>query len=560
MGNISIAYIGKDKSYQENLKKALIKVIGSNFILTIYDNNSFDPHLLFREISQSNIEVIYIDFNFNLNKCIKLAKYLRRDNKAKLLSTVSLHDYLASTEEILQAEYSGIRLLHIKSGEISDVVYDALIMLENYNFNELPYKIAKLDDSAYFTQSLRLAKINSSLFQVESSSPLVENEIIEIVNAPFKMFNEATYFQVTKIRDFDLYYDSRFSIDLVPLFAPWEIEEIYLEDSPVPSDLKEEPAGAFDILKRNKKVLNRWISTQENKKHIIKKTKIIVYDSSLHILETTSKDLSSYPFSITIHTRPNSEFLQIKRKMPHLVVYVLNQSPDKNEDQEKDQLENDEACEQSVDVLKDFEDQETQVILDMIRFIKTIENYNPIIIIFHTKEKSSFYKEKMQYDKVISYKENPNMEIIEKFASKLDNTILSVKGDHIFFSSSSPQEASIKIKRDMIIKGINESEVYFTTPHQLPLYTLVKFYYPLKFLVTLIPNNKSSDPQLGNCYKGLIHFIEEDQKKELRHFVNEVFFREKEAKKKEEIEQFKIQNKKEALKRELQNDQDTTED
>ena len=61
MGNISIAYIGKDKSYQENLKKALIKVIGSNFILTIYDNNSFDPHLLFREISQSNIEVIYID-------------------------------------------------------------------------------------------------------------------------------------------------------------------------------------------------------------------------------------------------------------------------------------------------------------------------------------------------------------------------------------------------------------------------------------------------------------------------------------------------------------------
>ena len=108
--------------------------------------------------------------------------------------------------------------------------------------------------------------------------------------------------------------------------------------------------------------------------------------------------------------------------------------------------------------------------------------------------------------------------------------------------------------REVELKGINESEVYFLCDQEL---ALVNYYIenPFKMVVSLVPQDGKNAQKQNKMllYKGLIHSIGENEKKKLRQFVNEIYTAAKIEQRKAEEEAFKAMNRD----KEQSQDQDT---
>jgi hypothetical protein len=98
---------------------------------------------------------------------------------------------------------------------------------------------------------------------------------------------------------------------------------------------------------------------------------------------------------------------------------------------------------------------------------------------------------------------------------------------------------------------ISESDLVFTTDLPVAAGMNLRFTTPVPFFIHVLPSKEQSKTP---TYYGLIHSIGEVQKKELRRFINGLFFRDHDAQQASEVEEFqklneaKLQEKLEALK------------
>ena len=167
----------------------------------------------------------------------------------------------------------------------------------------------------------------------------------------------------------------------------------------------------------------------------------------------------------------------------------------------------------------------------------------PFVVIFNCKLNSSQMRETFQYSNIISSEGDLSIEILlrmaEVFDKKLEKSLPKQKGEERVFIKKNEKASFAELLLPIKILKISETDMIIQCNQELPLGKSIRVRKPVDMFINIQPTKAQGKiPE----YYGLIHAIGEEDKKELRRFVNSVFFRDHDAQLLAEKQEFKNLN------------------
>ncbi len=526
---IKIVYIGDDLGYwkkiQNDYKNSLS---GGGFEYIRHEvENEWDPKTVFCEILDIKPNILYIDFALNPDLCLELSKYIRKDSTTKRFSTTALHQYNDFEKYLPKALMAGLRVNHIKSGEIMDVAYDGMCLFNVDKTAPPEFATAETQIITTVYQDLRVSYVDNNQFHIETKSPLTEGSILELNDHFLEEVMEHKNVEVTNQSDRNLYYDLRYSYDLKFEFAEQYNSERYAQvtDPAMLEKLKEQDAEKrLEKVQGVKKKIAHWLAKRVGEMSPPKKAKIMVIDRTLSFLRDVNIKLEKLDYTLILQSMLQGEREQLKRFMSHVVIYNFEKPLGGEQDDE------------FINGLTNLR--------AIIKTIEGIENYNPIVVVFNAGEEKGKIKSLIPYKKFLTYSEELSIDLVTNLAHKMissieveeqkkietesANTTSELKSlgpsHRVYFSSNDP-ESIIHLKRPIKIIEVNELTMYFECPDEIPSYTCFRIKHPFSSVLTVVPMPANSPHNnKPNVYYSLLNGIGEDEKKDVRQLINKLIF------------------------------------
>ncbi|GAB4419973.1 MAG: hypothetical protein OHK0056_30300 [Bacteriovoracaceae bacterium] len=525
--------------------------------------------------------IIYLDFSTNREPMLALAQLLTRDN---ILSSIPVVGLVENKEHVKQCLSAGVDFIHVKCGEYHDVIYDPMVLAFPKEVIKPQFALAKFKKDIFLIDDFRVGYISPTSLHVEGNLKLEKDSVIELETSLPKNIVSSKKFKVRSITEQNLYYDFKYAYDLeIQVLDEPSMTEDEFDDALGAADEAEKAKLAKkaqlarkqkmldyeENLKRAKKQLRSWV--QDNvTMSAPKSTKVLMVDRQLRfLLETDIKALDQYPYSIRCQTVLSDTFREIIQVMPGIIAIELF-SHIELEDLEifnqavqiliekKDDLPTEGATPEEqakLDMIKNLpgeESEELSAIAELIKFIKGIDGYNPFILIFNCPFKTTkAIQESFQYPLLMANKDHISMgsvlnitEIYEKKQSEKYNAKMAAKVAELkkadpqkyrnltvdsfnelryYVKKSSPQ-SYCSFHYPVVINSISESELTFLSSELLELKTY-RLEYPVPMSIHLVPSDGKAyvDIEGKKQYRALVHSIDEQDKKLLRRYVNEIF-------------------------------------
>ncbi len=514
---IKILYIGNDDSYWSKIQKRLLKDYESLEFLfeKMPIEDDFSVKETFISVYHKKAQIVYVDFSEEFKCCLQLTKLLNRNNETRLLALVGLFSSTQDQSYFEQAINATIRILHIKSDEMQDVTYDPISLLD-VNLAEMPaYVSGKPIKDFEIMQPLRVGYIEDNFFHVETNSYLKEGSIVHISQHPLMHIMPSKKVYVSKFYDQGMYYNRRFAYDLEFIYIDDDFFTVTNERWRLYKELKQNPdklEALSEIEKREiladirerkknytpiKESIDEWLETRIGATYP-KKLKIMIIDNTLTLFEKFKNQGDKFPYSLNFQTKLLFDNSQIKRSMPHLILFHVSEV-------------------NTFDTLK-----------GIIASINKIENYDPFIIVTNSPETSDKVKEKLGYKYLMSFSKEIETDNIQSLAQKLDDKLhISDAGKKFFLRSNDPA-ATMYLYRKVKVVSFTESVMYIVSDIEIPLWTVFVVKQPVSFLLTVVPHKEGSEQaNIENCYRCLINGTGEIQKAKIRQLLNSTLLEEK---------------------------------
>jgi len=140
-----IYFIGSDLTYLAMLKAHFLESYESkNYIFKqAHDKTIEGLHEIISEIIQCEVKIIYIDFSDGTAEMLYLTRILRRCDSTKNISTIGLIDNTGAKKYLKECILQGLRIVHIKSSDVNDVVFDAVYLKNSKDVKKSKYATAK---------------------------------------------------------------------------------------------------------------------------------------------------------------------------------------------------------------------------------------------------------------------------------------------------------------------------------------------------------------------------------------------------------------------------------
>lgn len=603
---IKIKYIGKDLAFWGDLKDKYNQIypkLEFEFQRNYGAGKELIGHI-FLDICNNKPDIIYLDFSIDPIDCLYLGKLIIRENSLKHIPIVGLLDLLAGEELIFKSIFTGVPFLHIKGGDFFTKVFDPLWLARPKDTRPPQFATAKVNEHFELKEILRIGYLTEKTLHVEGN---VDLNIDDLVFLDQSIFNSSqlpsSYFNIIGKGIDNLYYDYRYRYDMEFMFKdePGFIppEQLALMEDPVaaskdnqaqsgvPDPVDEQPPISDEMLKEHEEIkeiiksrVKKFVLENYSEEINSKSTKILVIDRYLQIYGQSEKRLESLPYSFRTQTHLKNFGSELPRFQPNIIVYRIDDLKDikqqlKTEEEEaqaekkftKD--EQDEFDQKVKDVLGNVNDQFN--FQRLVSEIKKIEDYEPFIIIFGDKERNSkTWQQNLGYKKIIALSNELDLKFILNIAQKFQLTYqqqeqallnkkiealkqknpakfgrlkpADLKEKKVFFKKSDKRSWAF-YSHSVIIKEINEAEMFFESMEDIPMLSTFFLDKPIKFFITVVemdPANKWSKEK--NIYRGLIHVIGESELAKLRQFINSFFFKDKAEKERKEKEDFMRKN------------------
>ena len=595
MVNLSktILYIGTDVNYWNSVQRTFE---------TTYEHVSFEfvskPPFSENDINQVLLDIIELDPDFiyldlckNEKPLISLGQFISRIMAFRHTPTIGLVDKLEKTKEMLGY---GIDFVYVKGAEIHDVVYHPYFYRFPKEALKKDFALARFKKEATITEHLRVGYYAEDYMHFECTSQFSVGDVIKIDSNIPKEHVLSQLYTVRNVSKRDLYYNTRYSYDVEYKVLPdFKIDQSELEQAMLVEDTKEQEKAVArakasmsqkqaeydDRLKKMKKSLKDWVvyNTDDSK---AKKTKVLIVEEQLKFLEHDNRKLDSFDFMIRVQTGFDERFSQLEKDLPHILVYSIPDLETGDHEFDEDELK---------ELQTHHEQQTSDFFRDLIEKIGTIENYAPFIIIFNsTQFTSKAFQDTFKYNLILTNSGKLSFDIIaqmaelyekkqqEKIDKSINDKILELrkkdpkkygklnKSDFVeprYYVSKTSDLSRCEYNHKVELRAISESEIYFSTEKILTLdnYTLKE---PFNMTIRLVPQDDRPFMKEGKSliYKALIHAIGEQEKKELRQFVNEIFTSHKKDAEEKDLENFKKLNESMASKDEEQASEDKPEE
>ncbi len=567
---IKILYIGKDGSFWRELQsktRNMYRKLQFEFEQR-YGNGPEVYGKTFIHICENPPNVIYVDFAVDPIDCLYLAKLILRENSLKHIPIVGLLDYLASEDQVLKSIFTGIPFVHIKGGDFFSKVYDPLFLAAPDDITAPKFATAKAEEAFDIYEIFRLGYVSNENIHFEGDSHF---EVGEFVHLDQKVFDSSTLpsnrFRVTHVSRENLYYDYRYAYEAEFVFKDPEVDEegkAKAENAELKA-LKEEISGR----------IGAWVKENSQGENS-KSTKVFIVDRNNNIYLQVKEKLEKMPYSFRTQTYIKNIEGELRKHMPHIICYRIEEKSDYDKKREEYKMAQEELLKnKEITAIQELPEREQfnsfKNLKTIVEVINSIDKYDPFIVIFgESRRNSETCKQELGYKKVIALKNEIDFKLIVNLADKFslkakeqDNaeyverlnmlkkqnynryartTIEDLKPKKVFFKKSDKRSWML-FHHKVILKEINEAEIYIQSDRELPLYTSFKIDDPVHYYITIVPHIKNNlwEKEQG-VYRGLIHVITETEKAKLRQHINTYFFKEKDEKKRAELEEWKAKN------------------
>jgi hypothetical protein len=522
-----VFYIGSDVGYMQLLSDKLKESYKQlNFEFELLERSTGkDIQSLALYIRDERPKLIYVDYSTCLSEMLHLVRILTRLNCVVKPYVVGLVDYKQGTDPIHKGILAGSKCVHIKSAELDAVVYDSICFAYPEALEEHGFATAKLADEVTAFVACKVGIISREGIRIESNFPTNVGSTYWLHNYWYsKGLIKSPEVQCASSSTQDLYYNFKYAqefgfefatpFEVTPDLEPEQIEQLEQEREYLINECKES--------------MESWVEENSNRSEP-KMLKTLMIDKELHFYN--DQPLSDeFPFVI----RCQPYLMEVKKELlkvyPQLIVFNL-------EDVSTEELEANE------DIAYTYND--TRTLQMLVKVIRSVDDYSPFIIVFNAEGHDTEKLQKLlSYKQIIAHKEDMTPELVLKMAKLLESKLNAKIEDYdvptVFLQKDHPGSYG-EIELSVNIVACSENDLYFNSDHELTPGTVLRINLPAPMFLTVTEAPKNSRVQCQ--FYSVIHGIGEVEKKELRRFINSVFFREHEEKKKTEKEEFTNLNK-----------------
>lgn len=590
-----ILYVGDDSSYWSNIQKRFLSSyskINWEFI-KVYDLEKEEYQRAFINILEKDAAIVYVDFSTRTEEHLTIANFLSRENSLKNQPLVGL---VPEPGMIKKVQSSGVDILHIKCGEFHDVVWQAMNLAFPGESGTPDFAVAKTLAESKIYDDFRIGYFAPTYVHCEGNLKLNKGDIIEVESDIPKSIVPSNKYIIKHIDDSDLYYDFKYTYDLEYVYvdepdfeADAEAELIGVEDE---EEQKKILAKAKDSinekreeykarLRKSKKEVKDWILENSDRSQP-KVTKILVVDKALMMLRNEPQPVDKQPYTFRFQTELMPTMVEIDQIRPNIIAVQFMGDQFIETREEGEPVKNEDGLVLTEDEAKNFlavekkkaEEAHMAQISRILEKVKDTEDYDPFIIVFNSyKHSSKSLQDGYQYQLIMAHKGPMEMSIIlhmaEMFETKQRKAYeTKIKAKVAGLKKQDPvkyrklNENDFKEKRYYVskvnplsfvstnypieVESVSESEVTILTELDLEQKTY-RLLSPCPFSIAIVPHpdgRMKNDVGGKNQYRALIHTVGEKEKKAIRQYVNEIFFKPLAEEREKEHEAFKELNDK----------------
>jgi len=466
----------------------------------------------FLKVYKHKAACVFIDLSKNSQDYIHLARILARANMEHHPVLVGLVDYLSPPEVLKESLITGINLAYIKSPETFDVVFGVSKLISPTEIAEHGFANADLKDDFEAGLPVKIGFIYETGLHIETDYPLKDGDQIRMNHHwTKKKVVPSREFFIQKVSPKNLFYHFKLSAD-----AEFHFMDQYLPpDGVAPKDVEERKEYRLHQVKHHKKMLANWLSTNTTLS-LEKKAKVLIVDPDFHFYNDQPRtDKNAY----TIRCIPFLKDInfELDRLEPQVIAYSLDK-PDAKESKN------------TVEQLKTL----TQTLNERY------QDKSPFVIVFNSKIPSKEVKETFNYTNIMTTESEISVELLvrmaEIFDKKLEQSLSKTKSNIPKIFLRKTHNASIaEITFNVTLTKLSETDMVFQTEAPIPIGSNIHFTTPIEMFVNVQPSKgQSKAPE----FYGLIHSVGEEEKKQLRRFINSVFFRDHDAQLQAETEEY----------------------
>jgi hypothetical protein len=529
-------YFGDDEAYYRTLQGEFKKNTKLNFdFKKIYHKEESRIQGLFLEVYRNKADCVFIDFSKEPQDYLHLARILTRTPFDKKLITVGLVDYLSPPEVLNESIATGVQLTHIKSAETFDVVFDVTKLIAPNEIGEHGFATAALKEDWEAGIPVKIGYVHKEGLHFETDYRLQKGDRIRLNHAwTEKRTVPSKEMFIQNVSTSNLFYHFKYAVDAQFLFIDEFLPPEGMEEERVVEKRKERD----ELILYHQKQLSRWIDDNLSRS-LEKKAKVLVVDREFHFYDHQTRT-DKHPYTIRCVPFLTDIGQELDRLRPQVIAFALDK----------------EGTEQA----KNTNEELVRLILALKGKYQN-QDFIPFVVVFNSKVNSKTMQENCAYTQLMATDQELSVDLLVRMADIFDKklneglakTTMTRKGEEKVFLRKSNAASIGEILIGVKILKLSETDLVLTSDYPLEPGMNLHFSAPIDMYVSLLPMKaQGKTPE----FHGLIHCLGEVQKKELRKFVNSVFFRDHDAQVQAETDEFKklneakLNEKVEAMKKE----------
>ncbi len=549
-----ILYVGDDSRYWQNIQDFFNK---KYFYLKYSFESLFDADLttldIFLKIQTKCVDVIYVDYSSNTTKHLELIKLLRNDNSTRHIIVLGLLGLDDREVSLKRAINWGVHFNHFKQVELDDLVYDALSVLCLEEITEPRYARADIEFKIKAFHIAHINKISLGSLEFETDVVLADKDKCFLKLAiPEKSLPYSGACVVSKK---DYIVNSSRTNNYV---ASWEyalpLEEIQDEAELEHKGRQKERDDKIAYIKQS---ISNWIRVQLSYYISQKEIRVLIVDRNL---EYKKRTLSvEHNFVCEVQSTLIDPDKEISRYKPHLIFFIFDEVDEPSLDilEENEKLENMFALRNELRKRKQLSPiPRGKNDLKMFKEIVQSVKWNKLkieIFSFNCKIDSVALRDSINYEGFTPVSAKFSAEIVNKIGENkfnvfkkkrevnVDQMIKKLKAKdpikYLKVNKKTFQEEVISVSNDdslyfgnliddIYLTGLSEVDVSISSKNPIELYSVIRLDIPTTMYITVVPVKirprtlRAVGKDYKYTYRGLIHSVDENQRKLLRRCVN----------------------------------------
>lgn len=461
------------------------------------DEEHFQSALI--ELSNFDPGILFIDYSSRPKDTLSFARSVRRCFP-RLKAVVGLWDISVDKNLLNESNTTGVYINHIKSPELSEVIFQALSLASDSPLDKKTYATANFQSGYKITlcHLMKIGFLTENYMHIEHGVKLPPMGTSFNLTSTWNDLFEIDNYELLRRIDQNYYYHYPYSSDIKYNFQV-ETEEPppYLKTEEDIQKWKDSQKPKIEAKKKElSQKANNWI-IQNIVNNQPKRTRLLIIDPTLAVFKQADKPLDEYPYSIRFYSELLLNTDQISRVKPGIIAIQLMYKKDQEEMQ------------------KLFEE------------LSRYKEINPFIIVFNTELSTDQARKIFKDDHIMTHQGEFCFDTVLKLCDSYqrssgrershDQATSYAKSENRFYPSKFSEQSAAYLNFDVSILKLNEAFISFESPFELEQYSTYEVKSTVSFRITIM------GAEIGyaeNCYWAVIHGVSETDRKNLRQFIN----------------------------------------